>query len=227
MASIFGLPITEQFDCGHYRGSVRSGENAFYATWERLNGTGSRGLGTAFPTIDECREYLRNKLDRMTTETRARSLATRTRRREQKIAQITKDFLLGKHIGNRYECAICGRHLSDPPSIARAIGSECWPRFQDHLAREVPRCTENIERLSQSIAELEKQDLTHWQAQTAQRYSGLGHITQSDIDKFAEYELRRTHDTIRILKRQLADAELLRAAAVKWATASNVPSEAS
>jgi DNA repair exonuclease SbcCD ATPase subunit len=220
MASIFNPPITEQFECGHYRGSIRSGENAFYATYERLNGTGLRGLGTTFPTIDECREYLRTILDQKTAETRARSLATRTRRREQKIAQIAKDFLLGKHIGNRYECAICGRHLSDPPSIARAIGSECWPRFQDHLAREVPRCTENIERLSQSIAELEKQDLTHWQAQTAQRYSGLSHITQSDIDKFAEYDLRRTHDTIKSLKRQLDDTTLLLAAARKWVAAS-------
>jgi hypothetical protein len=84
----------------------------------------------------------------------------------------------------------------------------------------VPRCTENIERLSQSIAELEKQDLAHWQAQTAQRYSGLGHITQSDINKFAEYELRRTHDTIKSLKQQLDDTALLLAEARKWVAAS-------
>ena len=208
MHRIFDLPITEQFDCGHYRGSIRRGENAFYATYARLNGARSRGWSTAFPTIDGCREYLRTELDRMTAETRARSLATRRRRRERKIARITKDYLLGKHIGNGSECAICGRALSDPLSIARAIGSECWPRFQDHLAREVPRCAANMEQIQQAIVEHEKHDLAYWQMLNAQRYSS---IASDKINEFAAYDLRQT----RTLKRQLRDTELLLAAARK------------
>jgi hypothetical protein len=29
-------------------------------------------------------------------------------------------------IGPRHHCYVCGRGLSDPPSTARGIGSECW-----------------------------------------------------------------------------------------------------
>ena len=214
MLSIFSLPIAEQFECGRYRGFVHRNENAFYATYTTLNGTRSRGWNIAFPTIDECREYLRSSLDRMTTETRARSLATRKRRREQKIARVVKDYLLGKHIGNSNTCAICGRALSDPPSIARAIGSECWPRLQDRLAREVPRCTANIEQIQQAIAEHEKHDLAYWQAFNAQRYS---HVAPDMINNFTAHDLRQTHNTIETLKRQLRDTELLLAAARRWA----------
>jgi hypothetical protein len=155
----------------------------------------------------------------MTTSTRERTLTTRRHRQEQRIAKITKDYLLGKHIGNRSECAICGRDLSDPPSIARAIGSECWPKLQDRLASEVPRCAEKIEQLQLAITEHEKHDLAYWQTLNAQKY---GHLPQENVDWITDHDLRQTSSTIAILKRQLADTELLLAAARKWVSSAGV-----
>jgi hypothetical protein len=213
--NVFSLPIVEQFICGYYRGSIRhiDGDLGFYATYAKTNGRGERGCRDSFPTIDACREYLRSRLDGMTKTTREKSLATRRRRLEERIAKITKDFLLGKHIGNSYECAICGKALSDPPSIRRAIGSDCWPRLQDSLAREVPRCTEIIEGLRSAIAEHETHDLNYWRALNAQRYS---HLEQDRIDEISERMVRGTVETIVSLKCRLIDTELLLAAARKW-----------
>jgi hypothetical protein len=56
---------------------------------------------------------------------------TKARRRERRVAEAAKKILAGLGIGKRNNCAICGRGLDDPNSVARGIGSECW---QDVLA---------------------------------------------------------------------------------------------
>ena len=57
--------------------------------------------------------------------------ATRQRRRQKRVAEIAARILAGYDIGERTNCAICGRGLGDPASVKRGIGSECW---QDLLA---------------------------------------------------------------------------------------------
>jgi hypothetical protein len=51
---------------------------------------------------------------------------TRQRRKDAMIWSAAKRILTGQGIGERKNCAICGRGLADPESIKRGIGSECW-----------------------------------------------------------------------------------------------------
>jgi hypothetical protein len=56
----------------------------------------------------------------------ARGVAKRKARRESRIAQAVAAHLAGRGIGDRRRCYICDKHLTDPVSIARGIGPECW-----------------------------------------------------------------------------------------------------
>ena len=91
-----------------------------------------------YKTVDECRlfleEYVQEKTERLKAS-RAQAVETRKRRKEQRLAEVVRAFLLGKGVGNLTHCAVCDRALSDPESIARGIGSECWPRLMDHVAQ--------------------------------------------------------------------------------------------
>ena len=51
---------------------------------------------------------------------------TRQRRQHNRIWSAAKTLLAGKGIGERASCAICLRGLTDPESMKRGIGSECW-----------------------------------------------------------------------------------------------------
>jgi DNA repair protein RadD len=52
---------------------------------------------------------------------------TRKRRQEQKVAGIARRYLAGRKIfGPKSYCMICGKGCTDPASIERAIGSDCW-----------------------------------------------------------------------------------------------------
>jgi hypothetical protein len=76
----------------------------------------------------------RTALERFLAARRARrednireSADTRTRRRADRLwqaAELWRDGALTP--SNRCRC--CGRPLTDPESIARSIGSECWGR---------------------------------------------------------------------------------------------------
>jgi uncharacterized protein DUF6011 len=47
---------------------------------------------------------------------------------EQKVYAAARALVEGRALGPRDSCAICGKELSDPDSIARGIGAECWQR---------------------------------------------------------------------------------------------------
>jgi len=56
-----------------------------------------------------------------------KAAATRTRRRELKLARVVQRWEdTGLLPGPRYSCALCGRGVTDPESIKRGIGPECW-----------------------------------------------------------------------------------------------------
>jgi Family of unknown function (DUF6011) len=58
---------------------------------------------------------------------------TRARRREQRIWQAADAIRKGAGIGRRGDCYCCGKLLTDPISIERGIGPECW----EHVLRAV------------------------------------------------------------------------------------------
>jgi hypothetical protein len=60
-----------------------------------------------------------------------RAAVTRAKRRELKVAEVAERARQGSGVGARKTCYICGKYLTDPPSIARGIGPECR---QDILA---------------------------------------------------------------------------------------------
>jgi hypothetical protein len=64
---------------------------------------------------------------------------TRAKRQERKVAAVAKRILAGEGISAQSHCAICGRGLDDPESIARGVGSECWQDVVRIVERSRPR----------------------------------------------------------------------------------------
>jgi hypothetical protein len=61
-----------------------------------------------------------------------RAAETRTKRQQGRVGYIARCIAMRQQTGPRSYCYVCGRHLTDPESISRGIGSECW---QDVLAQ--------------------------------------------------------------------------------------------
>jgi len=223
MTNIFSLPTVEFFDHEGYHCEIKHLEpfdwpgsiETFYPVWRHLPNGKRWGRGQGFggtPDWSKTREGVRALLideiipaeQQKAAERKEKALATRQRRLEQRIAKIAREYVLGKFIGNLTRCAICNRALSDPASVERGIGSECWPRLLDRLALQVPRCEEEIEGYRKEIAELKGRDAAYWHA----RYP---HDPSS-----AEWRLRNTLSEIKRSEQKLADTEALLAAAQRW-----------
>jgi hypothetical protein len=214
------LPVVQEFDHGPFHGRIRErapldfpgSKPVFYAMYSRIGAGRQHGWLQEFDSIDKCREFLIENLDKEAEATRRQTPETRERRLAQRIAKITREFLLGKGIGNQTQCQICHKDLTDQASIQRGLGSECWPRFQDHLAKEVPRCEARIEKLQNDVGELRAKlrDEAYWQAMLT-RYSSL-----RDPMRLVEHEKERLVDTIDSFNRDIADTQALQVAARKW-----------
>ena len=86
------------------------------------------GCGAAVLAADERRHKRRS-------EAATKAAVTRQRRQKKRVYAIAQAIVAGANIGPRHRCAVCNKHLDDPQSITRGIGSECW---QDAL-REIAR----------------------------------------------------------------------------------------
>jgi Family of unknown function (DUF6011) len=66
---------------------------------------------------------------------------TRAKRQQNRIGYIAQRVAAAQKTGLRSRCYVCGRRLTDPESINRGIGSECW---QDVLTQisEITRAGE-------------------------------------------------------------------------------------
>jgi hypothetical protein len=60
------------------------------------------------------------------SEAAKKAAVTRARRRERKVYIAAEKIVQGHVYGPRAHCVICGKGVSDPPSIERGIGSDCW-----------------------------------------------------------------------------------------------------
>ena len=58
-----------------------------------------------------------------------KAAATRTLRRERKAAVAATKLQAGGRPTPGESCEICGRHLTDPRSVERGIGSGCWAKI--------------------------------------------------------------------------------------------------
>jgi hypothetical protein len=98
-----------------------------------LNADGSLYNPRGYPNEAELRAELERIVEERKAEERERRSAgakrgaeTRARRRARLVWQIAQRMVRDEKIGPCFTCIICGRELSDPQSIARGIGSECW-----------------------------------------------------------------------------------------------------
>jgi uncharacterized protein DUF6011 len=75
-------------------------------------------ITTSLPaeTIERARSFL----------ARRHGMNKAKRRREDRIYEAADAYRQGNGIGNGTTCYICSRRLTDPPSITRGIGPECW-----------------------------------------------------------------------------------------------------
>jgi hypothetical protein len=55
-----------------------------------------------------------------------KAAVTRRERHGRLVYSVAKGIVEGKEYGPRKNCVVCGKGLTDPPSIARGIGSDCW-----------------------------------------------------------------------------------------------------
>src|SRR4051812_1439644 len=55
-----------------------------------------------------------------------RAAVTLAKRREKQVYTVGRRLLQSEGIGPAMNCVICGRRLSEAPSIERSVGSECW-----------------------------------------------------------------------------------------------------
>jgi hypothetical protein len=60
---------------------------------------------------------------------------TRNHRQELRVLETAKRIFAGHGIGQRKHCYICGKGLSDPESIQRGIGPECWQEILTNMER--------------------------------------------------------------------------------------------
>jgi hypothetical protein len=61
----------------------------------------------------------------------AEDVAAKKKNRSDAFRQAVKADFEGA-LRPRDRCRCCGRELTDPPSVARGIGPECWPRLLSH-----------------------------------------------------------------------------------------------
>ena len=55
-----------------------------------------------------------------------KAAATRHERHGRLVYSVAKGIVEGREYGPRENCVVCGKGLTDPQSIARGIGSDCW-----------------------------------------------------------------------------------------------------
>jgi hypothetical protein len=74
------------------------------------------------------------KTERMANAAK-QAVATRKRRREARIHEAAKRYLSERGVGKQTHCYCCHRVLTDPESIDRGIGPECWEHVLYHVTR--------------------------------------------------------------------------------------------
>jgi hypothetical protein len=73
--------------------------------------------------------------------------ATRQVRRERRIYQLVQRYRERGAFTPATHCALCRRALTDPASLARGIGSECWSEVLAHLTTvEIARSLSQLDR---------------------------------------------------------------------------------
>jgi hypothetical protein len=60
------------------------------------------------------------------SEAAKRAAETRRIRQEKRVYEAARRIVDGHVFGPRQHCYICGKGLTDPESIERGIGSDCW-----------------------------------------------------------------------------------------------------
>jgi Family of unknown function (DUF6011) len=61
-----------------------------------------------------------------------KAVETRRRRLDEKYYDTAARLLVNEKMGPRETCCICRKPLTDPPSISRGIGPECWSRVVEY-----------------------------------------------------------------------------------------------
>jgi hypothetical protein len=55
-----------------------------------------------------------------------KAAVTRAKSTKLRVAQAARKFVAQEATGPARHCFICGKTVSDPESIARGVGSDCW-----------------------------------------------------------------------------------------------------
>jgi hypothetical protein len=107
-----------------------------------LNTDGSLYNPNGHPNEAELLSYLTQIVADREEEKRQRRVAgakraviTRARRRQRLIWQAANKLVQDENTGPAVVCICCRKKLTDPASIGRGIGSECWQHVLDTVER--------------------------------------------------------------------------------------------
>jgi hypothetical protein len=123
---------------------MRGGGDIFYSVGIEADGTLWNPNG--YPE-DRVRELVAGALERehqRHEEAIKRGVAKRKRRRETRIHEAARKLLIKAGIGDSDRCYCCNKLLSDPVSMRRGIGPECWEivlRHREQLRSQEQRAT--------------------------------------------------------------------------------------
>jgi Family of unknown function (DUF6011) len=95
-------------------------------TLHNPNGYPEDVVRTAVLAADERRRLRRSKGAK-------KAAATRARRQAIKLNEMVRKLSLGHKYGPSQICEFCDQPLTDPQSIERGIGSDCWQKIMAKL----------------------------------------------------------------------------------------------
>jgi hypothetical protein len=90
-------------------------------------------------------EEAREREHQLRSKAAKKAAVTRADRQEERVMDAAKRFIERRGIGQRTHCYICSKHLTDPDSIQRGIGPECW--------QEILTCIERVKAQRRVSAE--------------------------------------------------------------------------
>ncbi len=85
--------------------------------------------------VFEADERRRQKIAENRGRGAKKAAVTRARRREMELLTVAKKMLRDEKIGPALRCVLCFKALTDPLSINRGIGPECWQHVLQRMER--------------------------------------------------------------------------------------------
>jgi hypothetical protein len=105
---------------------VFHGNERLYDVGIRKDGTLHNPRGYAEDVVRQAVIAADERAHKARSEAAKKAAQTRKERQGREVYRAAQAIIEGRNFQPRNSCRICGKGVSDAPSIARGIGSDCW-----------------------------------------------------------------------------------------------------